>query len=140
MCGRFVYLSLVFAVATASAADEPAVTAPAVRIIEGNIVMPTGAEPLANYDRYYKRLWTSEAIFVGVRMIRRNTSTVRPQVRVTAVPGVPNAFVVHGDDPLPDFNDAGCSVVNVIIAAKDWKPIRVQRIRDGKWVLAACNP
>ena len=129
--------------------DAPSVVGPeTVRLIESKVVMPGGASPLADYDRFYMlRTFTpkgtgprdvvegrfmSKEIGVGYR--RTRPAYAKP------VPGIPDAFTIERGGTLPNVADGGCSVVTIFFDVTSARLIEIQEDYDGaKPELAVCN-
>jgi hypothetical protein len=127
--------------ASSSAKDLPSIiTAPTVRSIESQIVMPRDARPLANYDRYYMLQWIGRDEFVVGRFLERLPHRRRERAGTLPVPGILGAFTVARDGRLPDIADGGCTVVTIYFEVSTWKVMPVQYMGDDdEPELAICN-
>ncbi|GAM99603.1 hypothetical protein U91I_03257 [alpha proteobacterium U9-1i] len=88
------------------------ITDAAIGALEARIVMPAGAEGLAEYDRYYSgvRLGEREGVH-GVLLLRRAFGDIS-RGNMTPVEGMANVY--RGDaEKLPLVSDGGCSVVTL---------------------------
>lgn len=136
-----VTLALVLATAAASAEKLPSmITAPTVRYIESQVVMPRGAEPLASYDRYYMLDWIERNEVVVGRFLERLPHGHVRRPGAIPVPGIPGAFTVPRGGRLPQISDGGCSVVTVYFDTATWKMLQVQwEGEEGEPEFGICN-
>lgn len=112
--------------AGASQKQAKIITAPTVRLIESQMVMPRGAAPLMNYDRYYMLNRIGELVVVEGRFMQRDPYERQPPEGSRPVPGVPGAFTIQRGGRLPDVADGGCSVVTILFDIRTRKLLPVQ--------------
>jgi len=127
--------------AAASAKDPPSIiTAPTVRSIESQVVMPRGADRLASYDRYYMLDWIEQREVVAGRFLQRLPYRRRERSGAVPVPGIPGAFTVARGGRLPNISDGGCTVVTIYFDIGTWKMIPIQYMGDeDEPELGLCN-
>lgn len=130
---------------SAQAKGWPGQISPAtIRLIEQQVVMPPGADPLPAYDRYYKRIFVkrqgklSSRPMIEGRFMLRSESRDHWRNESIPVPGIPNAFLSAGPH-LPNVADGGCSVVTIYFDVDTARLAEVKYDEDSPTALAICN-
>ena len=122
-----------------TAKAQNAVPVALVQAIETQLVMPSGAESLDRYDRYYAfdQLHGREVV-IGVFLLRKASGTTT-RAGASAVADVPNAFAIPRQK-LPVIVDGGCSVVTIYFDIATQRLLSVNREgADTEPELGVCN-
>lgn len=117
-------------------------------MIESKVVMPRGASPLADYDRFYMlRTFTPKGLrprdVVEGRFMSKEIGVGyrrTPPANATPVPGIPDAFTIERGGTLPNVADGGCNIVTIFFDVSTNKLLEIQKDYEGaKPELAMCN-
>jgi hypothetical protein len=138
------FVALVGATIATPKANGPSVIGPdTVRLIENKVVMPRGADPLAEYDRFYMLITVpdkgrpSRDVVQGRFMLRTQGTHFRKGA--VAVPGIPNTFTIERGGRLPNIADGGCYVVTVYFDLTSGELMELVQYEGAKPELAICN-
>jgi hypothetical protein len=110
-----------------------------VRLIESRVVMPPGAEPLPNYDRYYLPKTLGGVEVIQGRFLLRSLGVPAPE-DAAPVPDVPGAFTIPRGGQLPRLeDDPGCGVVSIYYDVGSRKLVRLEIKGRGEPGRAVCG-
>jgi|JI10StandDraft_1071094.scaffolds.fasta_scaffold11203_6 hypothetical protein len=122
-----------------SVAEAHGVSVRFVQAIEQQVVMPPGAQPLHEYNRFYVRRQLSDRDVVQGRFLLRRP--YYPQRSGFALEGIPNAYATT-EQSLPIVMDGGCTVVTVFfdVATMTLLPLAQEGMAgEDATGLAVCN-
>ncbi|MCC6920643.1 MAG: hypothetical protein IT548_15710 [Alphaproteobacteria bacterium] len=110
-----------------------------IRLIESQMVMPKGADPLEQYDRYYffpESGRYAREIVEGRYVLRDGHAALREGA--VAIPAVPGAYVVR-DGQEPVIADGGCGVVTIVFLIEARRLARLKEEGEEPGQYGVCN-
>lgn len=136
---KVVALAALLLMLAVSAANAALSNTAVVRLIESRVVMPPGAEPLANYDRYYLPRTLGGTEVIQGRFLLRSLGVAAPE-GTAPVPDIPGAFTIARGGKLPAIeDDRGCGVVSIYFDVGSRKLVRLEIKGRGEPGKAVCG-